>query len=150
MFGLFASKRTKFAKKGKNLFDVYIPSLKGMTSSEIGFVLAQAVQIKDASTMHGSKEDLVTVFHDPMLLPETEAFETLRLWERHMLSLNGSLEGRAKAASLSIWYLSVIACQIPELRVRGREMWAELQRGYEEASFNPDEDAVIGLEPDYQ
>ena len=148
MLGLFKSKRNKIKEKGEKAFSNCIPTLKGMDGSEIGFVLDQAVRIKYASTIFGSDEDALEIFINPMAVPETIAFGILEEWERHMISLAGSVEGRAKIGYLSIWYLSVIACQIGELRLKGREMWAELERGYQYTEiFDPAVDYVVCLEP---
>jgi len=151
MFGLFKSQRSKFKEKGQRTFDNILPALKGMDASEIGFVLDGAVGIKNATTMFGSKQDVLEIFRDPLMVQEGIAFGTLKEWEQHMSSIRGTSEGLSKIASLTIWYLSVIACQIPELRLQGRELWGELERGFKHTEmFDPDEDSVIGLEPKFE
>jgi hypothetical protein len=47
-----------------------------------------------------------------------------------------------------IWWLSLAAATFAELRFHGREMWRELERGFQYCtSFDPDDDLPKGLEP---
>ena len=148
MFGLFKSKRNKIKELGERAFDNYIPALKGMYSSEIGYVLDQDIFIRDRATMYEKHQSHLEIFMNPMAVPENVAFGVLQEWKRQMIALGGTVEGRAQVGSFSIWYLSVIACQIGELRLRGRELWTELERGYQYAEyFYPDVDCVVELEP---
>ena len=129
------------------MFDNYIPALQGMTSEEIGGVLDYAARIKQATTIFGTKREEVLLFEDPILVPEDVAFETLNSWKLHMIENAGTLEGRAKVGAMSIWYLSLVACQIAELRPSGRRLWRELERGFPHCvEFSPDADCVKGVE----
>ena len=151
MFGLFKSKRNRIKEKGQRAFNNILPTLKGMNASEIGFVLDGAVNIKNASTMFGTDQSALEFFRDPVMVPEDVAFGILEEWEQQMKSLAGTIEGRSIVGSLSIWYLSVIACQIGELRLQGRELWGELERGFKHTEvFDSDEDTVVGLEPRFE
>ena len=151
MFGLFKSQRSKFKEKGLRAFDNFLPALKGMEADEIGFVLDGAAGVKNATTMYGSKQDALEIFRDPLMVQEGIAFGTLKEWEQHIFSISETVEGQSKIAFIMIWYLSVIACQIPELRLQGRELWGELERGYKYTDiFDPDKDSVLGLEPNFE
>lgn len=149
MFGLFQSPRTKLKKQAEKSFATYLPALRGMNPDEIAFVLDQAVQIKNATTMYGSKQQELLLFRDPIMVSENYAFETLFTWLSYMKEQSGSIEGSSKVASLSIWWLSVVSVHIAELRVQGKELWSELNRAYPYTQiFDATTDFVIGLEPE--
>ena len=148
MFGLFQSPRAKLKKQAEQSFATYLPALRGMNPEEIAFVLDQAVQIKNATTLYGSKELEMLLFHDPIMVSEDYAFDTLFTWLAYMKEQSGSADGLSKVASLSVWWLSVASIHIAELRVHGKELWAELVRAYPYTQiFDPTIDYVIGLEP---
>ena len=76
IFSIFASKRTKWKKRLTKAFDVYIPGLQGMDDEELGMLLDQAVQIKDASLITLDKNDRERLFwEDPALLDEKESLD---------------------------------------------------------------------------
>lgn len=149
MFNIFKTKREKIKIEANRIFDNYIPALKGVPPDEIAFVLDFAAEIKYSTLSISEKIEQRLIFEDPMMLSQSYAFEALSVWRRHMLEEAGTLKGRAKVGALTIWYLSVVGCQIAELRVRAREMWNELERGFPYCSyFNPEHDIVKGVEPD--
>ena len=151
VFGFFKSQRQKFKEEGERMFDNYISALKGCAAAEIGATLDMASRIKYATTIYGSKTDELLLFEDPLRVPEDVAFDTLKMWKRYMFEISNTVEGMAKVGALSIWYLSLLAGQIGELRIRGREMWKELERGFPYcSSFDPEKDCVAGLEGNFE
>ena len=150
MFGLFQSKRNRWKKRLTNGFDVYIPGLKGMDPEEKGFLLDQAAQIKSSSLMLLDKDDPARLFWvDPTMVSEEESLERLDYWYKYMATWSreeGTI-GNSKAASLQVFFNSLGGMTIVELRVRGKEMWKELSRGFPYCTvFNPKEDIPFGYE----
>lgn len=149
MFGFFSSSRAKLKKQAEQSFATYLPALRGMNPEEIAFVLDQAVRIKNATTMYGSRQQEVLLFRDPIMVSEIYAFDTLFSWLEYMKEQSISTEGLSKVASLSVWWLSVASLHIAELRIHGKELWSELARAYPYTQiFDATNDYVIGLEPD--
>ena len=77
-----------------------------------------------------------------------EALERLEFWHKWMLgwSREGVL-GNSKVSSMMVFFHSLGAMTIVELRVRGKEMWKELSRGFSHCNeFNPKEDIPKGFE----
>ena len=148
MFGLFKPQRQRLKEEGERMFNNYLPALEGMAPDEIGFVLDFAVRIKHSTSLYGTGREELLLFEDPVMLSEKYAFETLRLWKQTMKAEAGSTQGMAKIAALSIWYLSVLSVHISELRIRGRDLWGQLERGFDYCQeFDPENDIVKGLEP---
>ena len=148
IFSIFASKRTKWKKRLTKAFDVYIPGLQGMDDEELGMLLDQAVQIKDASLITLDKNDRERLFwEDPALLDEKESLDRLDFWHKWMLEwAKEGVMGNSKNASFQIYFNSLGGCAIIELKVRAKEMWKELSRGFSSCGrFDPNVDIPIGL-----
>ena len=151
IFNLFKSKRQRLKDEGEAFFENFVATLKGMSGEEIGYVLDTAAGIKNTTTLYGTKKDELLLFEDPLMIPQEEAFETLQLWKIYMQENSASLEGLNKIGALSIWYLSILSTHVGELRIRGREMWGELERGFLYCGvFNPETDCVRGLEANFK
>ena len=153
MFGLFKSRRSRHAERTARGFDTFVAALKGMDGSEIAFVLDMAARIKDSSLLLSQSDpNAIAIYRKPIDVAENIAIAQLEIFESQMRSwMTEGLEGRAKVGALSIWYLSLAAGTFAEQRYLGREMWAQLSRGFPYVQrFNPGEDAVIGLEPNVQ
>ena len=127
MFGLFQSKRNRWKKRLTNGFDVYIPGLKGMDPEEPARLF----------------------WVDPTMVSEEESLERLDYWYKYMATWSreeGTI-GNSKAASLQVFFNSLGGMTIVELRVRGKEMWKELSRGFPYCTvFNTKEDIPFGYE----
>ena len=149
MFGLFKSKRQKWKEKSTKAFDNIIPSIQGMDSQEIGGILDIAAKIKRSSLLTAPQDDPYHyAFNDPMKLGEERAFYYLEYWQKTMEEWAGTIEGNAKVGAMSIWWLSLSACNIAELRIRGRELWSLLERGFEHCNYHePDSLIPNGLSP---
>ena len=146
LFNLMLSDREKIKRQAQKFFDVYLPAIKGMNGEEIATVLDLAAQIKNATTMYGKHEEEMKLFREPSTIGVHYAYETLFSWLEHARSMSHGQEDQAKAGALAIWWLSVASFQIPELRLLGRELWAELARGFPYTEiFNPELDYVEGL-----
>ena len=149
MFGIFASKRNKWKKRLTRSFDTYIPGLKGMDDEEIGFLLDQASHIKSSSLMLLKEDDPSILFwNDPLMIKEKDALERLEFWHKWMLGWSREgVQGNSKVSSMMVFFHSLGAMTIVELRVRGKEMWKELSRGFPHCgAFNPKEDIPKGFE----
>ena len=149
ILSIFASKRTKWKKRLTKGFDVYIPGLKGMDDETLGMLLDQAVHIKDSSLITKDTNDRERLFwEDPTLLDEKESLERLDFWHKWMLEwTKEGVAGNSKNASFQIYFNSLGGCTIIELKVRAKEMWKELSRGFSNCGrFDPKADIPIGLQ----
>ncbi len=152
MFGLFKSKRNRLADKSAKAFDRVLSSLKGMADEEIAGVLDIAAQIKSSSFLLAMARDdpyAESIYRDPIMVPEDMSLEQLKTFEQQIMvwSTEG-VAGMAKVGAISIWYLSLAAGTFAEQRYLGRQMWWELSRGFPHCTrFEPNKDAVVGLEP---
>lgn len=150
MFGIFLSKEKRVERNSVNMFDTYMPSISGMDDQEIGGLLDIAAQIKTASlSVSFEDKNAELIYHEPIVVPSGVLIDQLLIYQNQMSrwSRDGST-GLARIGALGIWYLSIAACTFPILRNRGRELWGELERGYEFCSlFDPERDSVKGLEP---
>ena len=148
MFGIFASKRNKWRKRLTRSFDTYIPGLQGMDAEEIGFLLDQASHIKSSSLMLLEEDDPAKLFWiDPLMIEEKDALERLDFWHKWMLGWSREgVQGNSKVSSMMVFFHSLGAMTIVELRIRGKEMWKELSRGFSSCGrFDPNVDIPIGL-----
>ena len=151
MLGLFKSKRNRWRDEAAQLFDVYIPSIKGLDPSEIGAFLDSAKEFKNTLIKRATENNdvfSIQALIEPISLPEDKGLTLLQVWHRKMTP--GEPEKVAFVGALSIWWLSLAAGTFTELRVRGKEMWAELARGftYSEA-FDSGQDVPKGLDENY-
>ncbi|MEZ5588972.1 MAG: hypothetical protein R3E46_18045 [Sedimenticolaceae bacterium] len=149
MFNFFKSKRERLKDQADAAFKNFIPSLQGMAPDEIAFVLDLAAHIKESSLLTEPDDSLYwAAFEDPCAIPEDRAISMLHHWKNTMYGWSGSPQDMAKVGALSIWWLSLAAGTIPEVRVQGRAMWGELSRGFPLCQYeNPVELIPNGLEP---
>jgi hypothetical protein len=147
MFSIFKSRRNRWRDEAKKLFDVYIASLKGLDTDEVGAALDLAKSLKSTmlENLPPGETQLWRMFSDPLGLPEDASLKLLQVWHKMMRSAGGSGE-EAAAGTLAIWWLSLAAATFAELRVYGKEMWAELERGFPYCeSFDSTRDVPQGL-----
>lgn len=148
MFSLFKSKRNRWRDESTKLFDVYITSLKGLDSSEIGALLDLAIQVRNTFYQNAVQNcDTFTIqaFADPISVPEDKGLTLLQVWHGRM-KIADDPKKMALVGALTIWWLSLAAGIFAELRIHGRNMWGELARGFScSESFQPDDDVPPGL-----
>jgi hypothetical protein len=130
MFSIFKSRRNKWRDEAKKLFDVYIASLKGLDPDEIGSGLDLAKKFKSMMMEKLPPEEMHIrqAFSDPLGLPEDRSLTLLEVWHKRMRSAEPGEE--AAVGVLAIWWLSLASATFAELRVYGKEMWGELERGF--------------------
>jgi hypothetical protein len=138
---LLKSSRNKWRDEAKKLFDFYIASLKGLDSDEIGSALDLAKKLKEQirEKLPPGQIDIELAFLEPLSLSEDRSLPLLEFWHGHMLSTEPGEE--ALVGVFAICWLSLAAATFPELRVYGKEMWTELERGFPYCeSFDPEMD----------
>ena len=149
IFSLFSSKRSKWKKRLTRGFDTYIPGLQGMDDDELGMLLDQAVEIKESSLLMVGKNDVEKLYwEDPRMIDEKSSLDRLDFWYKWMLGwAKEGIKGNSKNASFQIYFNSLGGFAIIELRVRAKEMWQELSRGFSSCGrFDPKRDIPKGLE----
>ena len=149
MFSLFENRKTKTKKKIVKALDVYIPGIEGLDPEEIAMMLDQAQFIKESSLMILDENDPGRMYwEDPMMVEEEKALDRIDYWFQWMLgwASEGAL-GNSKVASFNIYFYSLGTSIYPDLRVRGKQMWKALSRGFKHCkSFDPKKDIPIGFE----
>ena len=149
MFSLFENRKTKTKKKIVKALDVYIPGIEGLDPEEIAMMLDQAQFIKESSLMILDENDPGRMYwEDPMMIEEEKALDRIDYWFQWMLgwASEGAL-GNSKVASFNIYFYSLGTSIYPDLRVRGKQMWKALSRGFKYCkSFDPKKDIPIGFE----
>ena len=149
IFNLFESRKDKWKKRLIKGFDIYIPGVQGLDAEEIGMMLDQAQRIKDTSLMMVENDDPARAFwEDPIMKDEDESLDRLDYWTKWMLGWSQEgVVGNSKVASFNIYYFSLGAATFPDLRVRGKEMWKALSRGFKFCNtFDPKKDIPKGFE----
>jgi hypothetical protein len=148
MLSIFKSKRNWWRDEAAKLFEVYISSLKGLDAEEIGAVLDLAVQGRNTLFQYAAlNNDMFTLqaLADPISLPEDKGLTLLEVWHRQMKS-SSDPANVALAGALTIWWLSLAGGIFAELRMRGREMWDVLARGFAHSeTFSPYDDIPRGV-----
>ena len=149
MFSLFENRKTKTKKKIVKALDVYIPGIEGLDPEEIAMMLDQAQFIKESSLMILDENDPGRMYwEDPMMIEEEKALDRIDYWFQWMLgwASEGAL-GNSKVASFNIYFYSLGTSIYPDLRVRGKQMWKALSRGFKHCkSFDPKKDIPKGFE----
>ena len=149
MFGLFESKKSKWKKRLTKAIDIYIPGVEGLDPEEVGMMLDKAQYIKESSLMVLDENDPAKAYwEDPLMIEESKALERLDYWYKWMLGWSSEgVVGNAKVAAFNIYFYSLGAGVYPDLRIRGKQMWKALSRGFKHcSSFNPKKDIPIGYE----
>ena len=149
MFGLFQSRKSRTKKKIIKALDVYIPGIEGLDPEEIAMMLDQAQFIKESSLMILDENDPGRMYwEDPMMIEEEKALDRIDYWFQWMLGWAAEgASGNSKVASFNIYFYSLGTSIYPDLRVRGKQMWKALSRGFKHCkSFDPKKDIPKGFE----
>ena len=147
----FKSARNRWRDEAKKLFDVAIDCFNGLEEHEIGGGLDLAKNIKDSLILEIRPKDtnISNVFNDPMLVSEQASLDYLKRWNTEfLLTPARTIEDQATVGAVMIWWLSLAAGTVGELRFRGSELWGLLATGFPYCkNFDPKVDAPRGLEP---
>jgi len=149
MFGLFESKKSKWKKRLIKMLDVYIPGVEGLDPEEIGMMLDKAQFIKESSLITIDENHPAKAYwEDPLIIEESKALKRLDYWFNWMLGWSSEgVMGNAKVAAFNIYFYSLGVGIYPDLRIRGKQMWKALSRGFKHCgSFDPKKDIPIGYE----
>lgn len=137
--GWLANKFDKWASGSQEKeLNNYTVGLRGMDGSEIGLIVAVATHQRHLLVAEGFN------VMDPINFVSVNPMATYRL-SQTIQSLQKERKYQA-AAGLMVWVHTLRAATRPELRLLGREMWRELQRGFpyvEESAL--DAQIVMGL-----
>ncbi len=128
----------KAAKAAREDIERFILGLKGGSDEELGFVVAQATVFR---LMFRDKN----LFPDSALgvgppLPNDERLQVQTFLGEMVSQFQSESGGEAATGATSfalgtmVWLHSMRAVTYPEIRVLGREMWQQLERGFPYAS----------------
>jgi hypothetical protein len=126
---LFKSKRSNqlaSVRDGTADLERFVVALKGMSDGELGAVVAMAAILRMELRAQGLLPD--DALDIASKLPESDQTAVrsamsglaLDMQKRHHPSVGGAL----------VWLHTLRALQFPELRLLGRQMWGELERGF--------------------
>jgi hypothetical protein len=149
MFGLFQGRKARTKKKIIKALDEYIPGIEGLDPEEIAIMLDQAQFIKESSLMLLDENDPAKAYwEDPLMVEESKALDRIDYWFKWMLGWSAEgVAGNNKVASFCIYFYSLGTSIYPDLRVRGKQMWKALSRGFKHCkSFDPKKDIPLGFE----
>ena len=149
MFGLLKSKKEKMKDKVENAFNTMLISIEGLAADEIGYILDQAIRVKDASVLLESEgSSNILAYEDPLCLDEDTSMVYLEHWIKIMDNWGAMPEYQQKISGLMIWWLSLAACTFPDKRIRGRKLWLLLVAGFNHCSSSEPFSLIPkGLEP---
>lgn len=103
--------------------DAFVHNLKGMDGEELGFAIAMATDMR-----HSLRAAVGWDLLDPVAVEREDAYAAMTV---NKLIRQYQGEGKQiSAASAMVWLHTLRAANILELRVSGREMWRQLQRGF--------------------
>ena len=111
-------------KEAREDLESFIFSLKGVSDEELGMVVAGATVIRLQLGRTGSLPEYALALPSPDDDTATIQYHLGRL-VRELQKTNET----AKAAGVMVWLHSMRALTYPEVRILGRQMWKELQRG---------------------
>lgn len=103
---------------------IFIQCLQGQDADEIGFSLAHAFHIKN-KLLSRANINLM----EPLLVITTHP--SVRSEIMNIINQFKKRKEFADAAGAMIWLHTLRAIEHPELRVYGRQLWAQLHRGLE-------------------
>lgn len=122
--------RNAGAKAGAEDLDRFVLSLKGQSDDDLSMLVALATLLRGNFRSQGYLPDRALGVGMP--LPEEEMAEfQLKISKVFRIFQEGKQQ--TDAAGTMVWLHSLRALNYPELRLQGRMMWAELQRGFDGA-----------------
>ena len=136
------SKYGRAKKQAINCFDTLLPVFSDAPPKDIGEVLDAAADLKG---MANTPEEKIYYEKPEILSIEeyykiSEAHDKARIQAKHAIGYN-SPRGQLYASATWIWDLSLMACQIKEVKHKGIIMWQHLSKGFPHSKlFKPEED----------
>lgn len=129
MFGWLGQKFQHWAAdKQRDEMQRFVTSLRGQTAEELGVVVLMATIVR----LTVEERTLPPTLLEGLSHTEADLYAPLHIGRLIKdLQKQGSMP---QAAGAMVWLHSVRAILTPELRLLGREMWAELKRGFEHVS----------------
>lgn len=131
MFGNWLKRRNQLAAVQNATADIerFILSLKGMSDEELGTVVALAAIMRMELRQIDELPDEALGVGLP--LPEAREVAIRRAMVQTALAMQK--QNNPMAGSAMVWVHTLRAFHFPEVRLLGRQMWAELQRGFSHA-----------------
>ncbi|MFQ5764908.1 MAG: hypothetical protein ACE5GT_08270 [Rhodospirillales bacterium] len=124
---LFGKIRTQALSAGTKETETFVTGLKAMGDRELGALVAVATVIRVNMDTHGViAED---VFGDGPL-PSAEILGRTQMHINKVARQFTKLGLPSDAAGAMVWSYTLRCLNVPELMPLGREMWAELRRGF--------------------
>ena len=128
MIGQWVKKKIYNAgyKSGLEEIERFILSLRGQSDEEIGMLLALANLIR-VNLINGGRLSIQVLNFE---VSETEHSQ-VQMYVSNLVREFQKANQKTDAAGAMVWLHSLRAQGYPELRIKGRELWSELSRGFE-------------------
>lgn len=107
----------------------FVLSLKGMSAEEIGTVVAMAATVRMELRHLNEFPDAALGIGIPLLEAEMDLLRR----KLASLALNWQKRNYATTVGAMVWAHTLRAYCFPEVRLLGRQMWGELERGFSHA-----------------
>ncbi len=114
-----------FSKLQQREINSYLQKLRGMDGDEIGGVVALAAHMRNRFL-----DDEGIDFLYPYSATIADPFCIVKLSKVAKYFQKGGLVGHINAAAVILWVHTLRATMNPDLRMKAREMWGELSRGF--------------------
>jgi len=125
MFGRWLKGRTERSASAGSRRDLerFVESLRRQTAEELGTLVATAALIRTRMRSEGHfADDMLRVASSP-----EQALLTQRLG--HMVTTYKNAKQPAEMAGTLVWLHTLRALAAPQLRILGRQLWEQLERG---------------------
>ena len=129
--GLFGRRddRRALGAKATDEIEQFLLALKGMSDEELGSAVAMAAVVRMSLRQQGVLPDEALGIGLP--LPEGQEAVVRRNVVQTALAMQR--QNHAMAGGAMVWVHTLRAYHLPEVRLLGRQMWSELQRGFAHA-----------------
>lgn len=124
MFGRRDQRRTDVARAADEI-QQFLLALKGMSDEELGTVAAMAALVRVSLRQEGVLPDEALGIGAPL----SETSEATVRGTIAQTALAMQKQKHAMASGALVWVHTLRAYHFPEVRLLGRQMWGELQRG---------------------
>ncbi len=109
-------------------FQRFVVSLRGQSDTELGMLVAFATVMRINLAYEGTLTDQ---FLRTDCLAPSEDIAAVQFKVSQIFRQFEKEEKLLDAAAIMVWLFTLRACNYPELRLFGREMWGELRRGFD-------------------
>jgi hypothetical protein len=128
LFGRRYKRRTDVARATDEI-QPFLLALKGMSDEELGTVAAMVAVVRMSLRQQGALPDEALGIGMPL----TESQEAVVRGNIVQTALAMQRQKHDMAAGALVWVHTLRAYHFPEVRLFGRQMWGELQRGFPHA-----------------